>query len=86
MFISLSFLKMSPGIYIQQVLLTTTDLSFQCDLLKFNLSLKPKVINTNYTLFHEFLSTFFFNKISLPERRNIRKSVLEITKMYYFYI
>ena len=27
---------------------------------------------------------FFFNKISLPERRNKRKSVLEITKMYYF--
>ena len=39
-----------------------------------------------YTLFHEFVSTFFWNKISLPERRNKRKSVLEITKMYYFYI
>ena len=39
-----------------------------------------------YTLFHEFFSTFFFNKISLPERRNKRKSVLEITKMYYFKI
>ena len=38
----------------------------------------------NYTLFHEFFSTFFWNKISLPERRNKRKSVLEITKMYYF--
>ena len=36
-----------------------------------------------YTLFHEFFSTFFGNKISLPERRNKRKSVLEITKMYY---
>ena len=40
----------------------------------------------NYTLFHEFFSTFFWNKISLPERRNKRKSVLEITKMYYFKI
>ena len=39
-----------------------------------------------YTLFHEIFSTFFFNKISLPERRNKRKSVLEITKMYYFKI
>ena len=39
-----------------------------------------------YTLFHEFFSTFFWNKISLPERRNKRKSVLEITKMYYFKI
>ena len=29
---------------------------------------------------------FFLNKISLPERRNKRKSVLEITKMYYFKI
>ena len=37
-----------------------------------------------YTLFHEIFSTFFGNKISLPERRNKRKSVLEITKMYYF--
>ena len=39
-----------------------------------------------YTLFHEFFSTFVLNKISLPERRNKRKSVLEITKMYYFLI
>ena len=35
-------------------------------------------------------STIFFdvfsNIISLPERRNKRKSVLEITKMYYFKI
>ena len=40
--------------------------------------------NVTYTLFHEIFSTFFLNKISLPERRNKRKSVLEITKMYYF--
>ena len=39
-----------------------------------------------YTLFHEFVSTFFSNIIGLPERRNKRKSVLEITKMYYFKI
>ena len=39
-----------------------------------------------FTLFHEIFSTFFWNKISLPERRNKRKSVLEITKMYYFKI
>ena len=38
---------------------------------------------SDYTLFHEIFSTFFKNKISLPERRNKRKSVLEITKMYY---
>ena len=38
----------------------------------------------NYTLFHEKNSTFFSNNISFPERRNKRKSVLEITKMYYF--
>ena len=37
-----------------------------------------------YTLFHEIFSTFVWNKISLPEHRNKRKSVLEITKMYYF--
>ena len=29
---------------------------------------------------------FFANIISLPGHRNKRKSVLEITKMYYFYI
>ena len=29
---------------------------------------------------------FFSNNISFPERRNKRKSVLEITKMYYFKI
>ena len=39
-----------------------------------------------YTLFHEIFSTFFKNEISLPERRNKRKSGLEITKMYYFKI
>ena len=33
-----------------------------------------------YTLFHDFISTFFSNIIGLPERRNKRKSVLEITK------
>ena len=38
----------------------------------------------DYTLFHEQISTYFGNNISLPERRNKRKSVLEITKMYYF--
>ena len=37
-----------------------------------------------YTLFHEKNITFFSNIIGLPERRNKRKSVLEITKMYYF--
>ena len=41
---------------------------------------------TVYTLFHEKMSTFFWNKISLPERRNKRKSVLELTKIYYFKI
>ena len=30
-------------------------------------------------------STFFSNIIGLPERRNKRKSVLEITKIYYFF-
>ena len=39
-----------------------------------------------YTLFHEFVWTFFSNIIGLPERRNKRKCVLEITKMYYFKI
>ena len=39
-----------------------------------------------YTLFHKILSTFFANIISLPGHRNKRKSVLEITKMYYFKI
>ena len=39
-----------------------------------------------YTLFHKIFSTFFWNKISLPERRNKGKCVLEITKMYYFKI
>ena len=38
-----------------------------------------------YTLFQIF-STFFSNNISFLERRNKRKSVLEITKMYYFKI
>ena len=35
---------------------------------------------TNYTLIHENISTFFSNIIGLPEPRNKRKSVLEITK------
>ena len=42
-------------------------------------------LRSTYTLFHEKISTFFKNKISLPERRNKMKSVLEITKMYYFF-
>ena len=37
-----------------------------------------------YTLFHENILKFFSNIIGLPEHRNKRKSVLEITKMYYF--
>ena len=37
-----------------------------------------------YTLFHEKMSTFISNIIGLPERRNKRKSVLEIIKMYSF--
>ena len=41
---------------------------------------------STYTLFHELFSTFVSNIIGLPERRNKRKSVLEITKMYYFKI
>ena len=45
-----------------------------------------KCQNYFYTLFHEKCSTFFSNNISFPERRNKRKSVLEITKMYYFKI
>ena len=40
--------------------------------------------SNNSTLFHEKKIKFFSNIISLPERRNKRKSVLEITKMYYF--
>ena len=32
------------------------------------------------------ITMFFSNNISFPERRNKRKSVLEITKMYYFKI
>ena len=38
----------------------------------------------NLTLFHTFFRMFFANIIGLPEHRNKRKSVLEITKMYYF--
>ena len=39
----------------------------------------------NYTLFNEMFRTFFFaNIIGLPGHRNRRKSVLEITKIYYF--
>ena len=37
-----------------------------------------------YTLLHEHFRRFFSNIIGLPEHRNKRKSVLEITKMYYF--
>ena len=33
-----------------------------------------------------FFRRFFSNIIDLPEHRNKRKSVLEITKMYYFKI
>ena len=44
------------------------------------------LVYCNYTLFHEMFSTFVSNIIGLPERRNKRKSVLEITKMYYFKI
>ena len=43
-----------------------------------------RLTELNYTLFHEMFSLGFFNIIGLPERRNKRKSVLEITKMYYF--
>ena len=37
-----------------------------------------------YTLFHENILTFFPNIIGLPERRNKRKSVLEIFKKVLF--
>ena len=43
-----------------------------------------KCQNNFYSLFHEKKMTFFSNNISFPECRNKRKSVLEITKMYYF--
>ena len=43
-------------------------------------------IHVDYTLFHENVLIFFSNIIGLLERRNKRKSVLEITKMYYFKI
>ena len=39
---------------------------------------------TNYSLSWEFLGFFFANIIDLPGRKNQRKSVLEITKMFYF--
>ena len=45
-----------------------------------------QVVQYNYTLLHKIFSTFFSNNISFLERRNKRKSVLEITKMYYFKI
>ena len=46
------------------------------------LGLHPSHRNETYsTLFHEKISTFFSNNISFPERRNKRKSVLEITKI-----
>ena len=45
-----------------------------------------KLIGFTYTQFHEKTSAFFSNIIGLPERRNKRKNVLEITKMYYFFI
>ena len=37
-----------------------------------------------YPVPRKHIDVFFSNIISLPERRNKRKSVLEITKMYYF--
>ena len=47
-------------------------------------SLLAQDVMDTYTLFHENILKFFFNIVGLPERRNKRKSVLEITKMYYF--
>ena len=41
----------------------------------------PPPLNMFYTI---CLRTFFANIIGLPGHRNTRKSVLEITKMYYF--
>ena len=41
-------------------------------------------VRGNYTLFHEKKFVFFSNIIGLPEHRNKRKSILEITKMYHF--
>ena len=38
----------------------------------------------SYTLFHEIFSTFFFNKISLPEPRNKRKIVFGNNKNVLF--
>ena len=35
-------------------------------------------------LLHKFFFTFFANITGLPGHRNKRKSVFEITKMYYF--
>ena len=46
----------------------------------------PPALTIVYTLFHENKLTFFSNIIGLPKRRNKWKSVLEITKMYYFQI
>ena len=40
----------------------------------------------HYTLLHNIFRMFFANIIGLPGLRNKRKSVLEITKMYYFKI
>ena len=39
-----------------------------------------------YSLFHEMFRTFFANTIGLPGCKNKRESVLEITKMFYFYV
>ena len=70
-------------ITVKYILLDCVDFSDQR--LRFYLLPNLKHLFT-YTVFHEHVSTFFLNKISLPERRNKRKSVLEITKMYYFKI
>ena len=43
-------------------------------------------ITAIYSLFYEILRTFFVNIIGLPWHRNKRKSVLEIPKMFSFYI
>ena len=40
--------------------------------------------NETYTLLHENKLTFFANITGLSGHSNKRKSVLEITKMYYF--
>ena len=46
-----------------------------------------KKSKTGHSLSHEMFRTFLFaNIIGFPRHRNKRKSVLGITKMYYFYI